>query len=476
MSAETLISEAKGSLESQDYSRALEFFERALAELKPEDSEYQAVRCLRATVLARLERGEEADAVFSEILREGFESENGVDGAVLASLFSLGEMYRIQGRISEAQNPLVVAAEIVARAQLKDELAFRIEYSVALILRQVGMWVESLRHAKEAFRMLPENSPYASPVLNLSAELAVYLQSYELAGELFARVVELEEAGPIRDGALVSLTDMLMVQGKFKEALAALDRLQAEAENFEALRRRGICLARLGDFNSAETALLKARELSPGAVERMELTKLLGDLLARQEHWEQAAERYQEARQWAHSKDLKAQLRYQLGKMFLKLEREEEARVHFATAAKLWERTDHPPRVQAAGALQNLASIYNRRNKPKRSANKLYMAMALLDQEPPAEVLHPEQRREAQRTTFAVLEELSLSLEMQGKLEDAVAALEPVVRVDPNLERAERINRLYQRSQNAEQAKYWSDVIRKLRGESDEPPPRIKLF
>jgi tetratricopeptide (TPR) repeat protein len=485
MSVEQLLTEAKESLESQNFLKALGLLDQGLEELKPDLAEYQSVRCLRATVLARLDRIEEADDAFSEILRDGFASET-VDGTVLASLFSLGEMYRLKGRIAEAKNPLVVAVEMVTRAQLEDELAFRIRYSVAAVLRQVGMWVESLRQAKEAFRIMPPGSPYGPPILSLSAELAIHLQQYQLAADLFAALAVLEKQTPEREAALLSLADMRMVQGKFPEALEALDRMQDEAQGFAALRRRGVCLARLAQFAEAESTLLKARELAPGSLERLELTKQLGDLQARQEHWEQATERYQEASTWARSRSLKAQLRYELGKMSLKLEREEEARVHFARASRLWQRSAHPPRVQNASALQNLASIYNRRNQPKRSANRLYLAMALLDQEPPAEVLHPEQRREMQRTTFAVLEELSISMELQGKHDDAVSALVPVATAAPSPERSTRMSQLYQRAENTERAQYWSDVARQLSGEGkapaqdppddSPPPPRVKLF
>lgn len=446
---------AQEALSEKDDLRALAHLEAALAEMPQEDPRCDDYRCLMAVVLHRLGRLEEAEKLLQANL-SGQISERGFSqGSSVGGLYALGELYREQGRLEEARHCLVLACEVANRAQLQDELAFQIEYSLAVVLGQSGLTMEALRHALAAFKLLPEGSPFASPLLNLSAELAIQQQGYELAGELFARLSELDQDVASRQAALASLSDMLMVQGRFEEALAVLKKLPPDPEETGVLRRIGVCQARLGEYAQAEATLLQAREAVLGALEKMELTRLLGDLQARQEHWQEAADRYQEARSWARSKVLKAQLRYDLGKMCLNLDREEEARIHFASAHNLLRRSDHPPRLLAAGALQQLGAIYNRRGEAQRSEKRLLYAMQLLEMEPPLEIMHPQRQLEMKQTSFAVLDELSRSLQLQGRMEEAIGLLEPLVSTVPTSERSTRLLELLDQCEDPARAAAW---------------------
>ena len=466
---------AQTAIAAQDYEAALAFLQQAVKEsdgLEPGDDRRADTLLLLGSLLARLNRIEEAEHAMSQAVRHRIENLGMDHPSVPASLYVMGEMLRQAGMVLEARHALVVAAEIMERLGLEDELRGQVEYSLAVVTHDSGLTTESLRHSLKAWPLLPEDSPLRLPMLNLAASLGMAHNDYAFAALAFERIADTQPPGPQQNETLGSLADMQLAQGQFQEALETVEKaLLAQPDDANMLRRQGVARSRLGHYPAAEESLVRACKSSFARNTKAELTKIIGDVHVRAGEWQKAIERYQEALTLlSRHPRLRAAVRLALGKAQLVLGDLTEARLNFARAAGLRKRTEYFNLLVVAEAQALLGHVYNLLDQYKRARSRLTTALVLLENDhTPAEALAAPKQEEGLRITQLILRELALSLEKLEQFAEAAGVLMPVAQLELRLggpegvALAEKLVELYGRAGQADQAKAWTEVLTAVR-------------
>lgn len=471
-----------------DLETALPLLEQAVeeAESLPAGGDEKTERLnLLASLLIRLGRQDEADTVFGKSLKERIES-NGLDPTVASTLYLLAESYRHDPRrMLDASGLLSVASHILERYGLEDELTFQVEYAYAVVLSRLMDTKNALEHLGKAWSLIPQDSPLLFNLLSLAANLGMGSKEYDFAAKVFAKTAELHPPGPEQNASLASLTDLLLIQEQFEQAMEATRRgLENNPDDKHLLRNHAVAASRLGHSDVARETLLRVRQMTAFQNDQAEITLILGDVEARHEHWQQALEFYQEARTIVRRDPiLRARVRLALGRTYLKLGEQELARHNFAAAAGLRKRMKRPPHALVAEALLNLGRIYVERGEFFRAELRLLDALDMLDDDKtPFEVMTPPEQDKITEMLESVPLVLVEAIEKQERWEHAASILEPLVtQCGQPLENIDRLSRFFELAKNAERAKFWSDVARDLRGEPvdlsayAEPPHSVDL-
>jgi len=419
------------AITEERYEAALVSLQTAADAADPfEDSDARKADTLSllGTTLARFQRVDEADSVLTRALALRTENLGLGHPLVAGTLYVMGEMYRHSNRLLEAQHALVVASEITERLGLQDELTAEIEMSASLVLKQTGQTGESTRHAVKAARLLPPDSPRRQALADLVASLEIAHGAFELAADSFARIAARQEPGPELSATLGALADMQLIQGLWESALATAERvLEFEPHHAGILRRKAVALSRLGRCDEAEDVLLAARELS--FLGKAQLTKMMAEVNLRAERWERAIERFEEAISLLYREPLlRVQIRLALGKLYLKMNRREEAGRQFARAASARRRMRRAPLMLVAEALFLLGQVLNAEGRQRLAYRRLSKALFLMESDLiPVSAMTEQEQADAYELTLLILQEMSLSLEMGGRLKSAASVLESVV-------------------------------------------------
>ncbi len=401
---------------------------RAADEFEDTDARKSDTFYVLGSTLARLERVEEADPILTRALTLRTEALGMGHPQVAATLYVMGEMYRQANRYTEAQHALVVASEIVEKLELENELAGDISMSASLVLKKNGLVEESFRHATRAAQFMAPDNRWRASLLELGASLVVSLGAYDAAADLFARIAADQQPGQEQNETLAALADMQLLQGLWEEALKTVGTaLQVEPRDVALLRRRAVCQSRLGEPDEAEASLLLAREIAFSG--QAEFTKMMAEVNVRAERWEKAAERFEETLlQVERDPRMRAEVRLALGKVYLQLNRPEDAGRQFSRAASARRRMKRPPIVLVAEALQLLGTVQNGLGRPKRAYRRLSDALTLMESDlVPRLAMSEEENAAAYQLTLAILLELSICLERLERFSSAAGVLKSVM-------------------------------------------------
>jgi len=398
------------------------------------------------------------------------------DLRVAQTLYTMGEIYRREMRIGDAQNALVVASEIVDKLGVKEALAADIFFATAVVLHQAGHYENSLQQAVKAAAVMPQDHPMRPALVDLTASLAIAHQAYALAAQTFEKKAASQEPGLEQNTTLGALADMQLAQGLWEDALATTRRaLEVFPTDSQMLRRQAVAFSRSGQFEKAEASLLKAREETYQTHDKAELTSMLAEVQIRAKNGERAADYYLEAlRLIQRSPLIRAQWRLALGKIYLGLERFDEARKQFACVARTRKHMRRPPYLLLAEALLHLGALYNRDGDGASSEKRLSYALYIMESDHvPLEGLTPEQKTHGQNLTVGILRELSASLALQGRFGEAAGVLESVVlfddEADKQAQQLELLAELFRQAENLEMAEHYNQQARLVRNPPDEP-------
>jgi len=135
----------------------------------------------------------------------------------------IGMLSARQGRLNEALEAFQKAIDYNEQSDFKVNVS-SIHYNLAVVLKKLGKVEESDRHFDEAIKGFREElakDPESLVTLSRLANVLVETGDYNGAAEMFQRLVDLNPYEPANH---ISLAKSLEIQGKYNEAIAALEK------------------------------------------------------------------------------------------------------------------------------------------------------------------------------------------------------------------------------------------------------------
>ena len=278
------------------------------------------------------------------------------DPAELHFRLSAGRIYRLQGRLPEAQETLQ-QAQFLCEENPTHDPCWQVKVQLAHVARQRGQREQALHYGHQILDTNPASVPAQAEVLNVFGLVALDQRDLERA------------------------------LAYFEQSLALYRALDDPYEQARLLTNRGVALTYMNCLDEAEASYRRALPLfrqGEDEVERFKVINNLGQILADRKDFQAAIEQLAEAlpafEAFQYTIDL-ARTHNNLGWSYAGLENWPVAEAHYRQAITYWGQLDGYV-YDLANTYDNLGILYRQSDRPHQAMAAWQEGLNALERDP----------------------------------------------------------------------------------------------